>query len=258
MSNNDQLAVRYTMDEVERMGEALARSGLFGFKRPEEAVALMLVAQSQGRHPASVAEEYDIIQGRPALRSRAALARYQVAGGRIEWLERTDTRVSARFSHPQGGELVVTWDIARAKAMGLAEKDNWKKQPMIMLSWRVVAEGIRATYPACLSGQYLVEEVADFEPLPARTERNITPDKPPIVAPVETEPPAADGIERITPEQARELWAQIKGHRKDDGKEQWRRKLAEHGLASTNDLPLSDLPAATRWAKGEQGPEDKW
>lgn len=254
--SEDKLAVRFSMDEVERMGEALAKSGLFGFKKPEEAIALMLVAQAQGRHPASVAEEYDIIQGRPALRSRAALARFQQAGGRIEWLERTDAKVSARFIHPQGGDLVVSWDMARARAMGYEGKDNWKKQPMIMLSWRVVAEGIRATYPACLSGSYLVEEVQDFEPLPPR-ERNITPpEKPPIADPQETPPPPADGVERITKEQAHELWAQAKGH--GFTKEQFRAKIESKGLTSTNDLPAADLPAALRWAKGEQGPEDKW
>lgn len=251
MSENA-IVVRYSMDEVERMGEALAKSGLFGFKEPAQAVALMLVAQAQGRHPASVAEEYDIIQGRPALRSRAALARYQVAGGRIEWIERTDARVSARFSHPQGGELVVTWDIDRARRMGLAEKDNWKKQPMIMLSWRVVAEGIRATFPACLSGEYLAEEVEDLGPRP---ERNVTP-RPPIAEPVETPPPPADGAARITPEQARELWAVAKGH--GFNKDQFRAKLESKGLSSTNDLPSADFQAALRWARGEQGPEDKW
>jgi hypothetical protein len=118
----------------------------------------------------------------------------------------------------------------------------------------VVAEGIRATFPACLSGSYLVEEVQDFEP-PPRVEKNITP-RPPIQEPTATPPPPADGVERITPELARELWATAKGH--GFTKEQVRAKLESKGLASTNDLPLADLSAALKWAKGEQGPEDKW
>jgi hypothetical protein len=245
MSNNDQLAVRYTMDEVERMGEALARSGLFGFKRPEEAVALMLVAQSQGRHPASVAEEYDIIQGRPALRSRAALARYQVAGGRIEWLERTDTRVSARFSHPQGGELTVTWNWKRAEDMGLATKDNWKKQPLVMLSWRVVAEGIRATYPACLSGEYIAEEVEDLDP---RTERNITPDKPPIVAPVEVEPPAPPADNKISDAQRKRFYAIAKTTGFSD--DEIKAKCLAAGFEHSADITRDKYEELCAWAKG--------
>ena len=151
-------------DDVQRMGLAVAKSGLFGMKTPEQAIALMLVAQAQGRHPATVAMEYDIISNRPAIKSQAALMRFQEAGGKIEWGTRTDAEVSAKFSHPQGGTLTVKWDMERAKKMGLAGKDNWQKQPMIMLQWRVVAEGVRACYPACLGGSYLVEEVQDFDP----------------------------------------------------------------------------------------------
>ena len=51
--------------EMQSMAQALAVSGLFGFKRPEEAMALMLVAQAEGRHPAIVARDYHIINGKP-------------------------------------------------------------------------------------------------------------------------------------------------------------------------------------------------
>ena len=245
----ENLLAIYSLTEIERMGEALAKSGLFGFKKTEEAVALMLVAQSQGRHLASVAEEYDIIQGRPALRSRAALARYQVAGGRIEWLDRTESKVSARFTHPQGGDLVVTWDIARAKALGLADKDNWKKQPMIMMQWRVVAEGVRATYPACLSGGYIYEEVEDMEP----RERNITPEpprpepRPPVQAPQETTP------QKVSKAQIKLLFATAKetGFTEDEIK----KRLQSIGFEHTADLTIPAFDAVMRWARGPQPPE---
>lgn len=162
--------------DIEKMGVAIAKSGLFGIKTPEQATALMLIAQAQGRHPATVAMEYDIIQGRPALKSQAALMRFQESGGKIEYLSRSDKEVSAKFTHPAGGTLTVTWDMERAKKMGLATKDNWVKQPMIMLQWRVVAEGVRACFPACLGGSYLVEEVQDFEPS-KQPPRDVTPQK---------------------------------------------------------------------------------
>jgi len=149
---------------ITSMGTIIAKSNLFGIKTPEQAMALMLIAQAQNRHPATVATEYDIIQGRPALRSQAALMRFQEAGGKIEYVTRTDKMVEANFSHPQGGSLTVSWTMDRAAKMGLSKKDNWVKQPMIMLQWRVVAEGVRACYPACLGGCYLVEEVQDFDP----------------------------------------------------------------------------------------------
>jgi hypothetical protein len=159
-----------SVQDITTMAQAITKSGLFGIKTPEQAVALMLVAQSEGRHPASVASEFDIIQGRPALKSQAALARFQAAGGKIQWTSRGPTKCAAKFSHPQGGELEITWTMERANAAGLTGKATWKQYPDQMLSARVVAEGVRAVFPACLNGVYLAEEVQDFDtkPRPAK------------------------------------------------------------------------------------------
>lgn len=150
--------------DVQMMAEAIAKCGFFGVKTKDQALGLMLVAQAEGRHPATIAQEYDIIQGRPALKSAAALARFQHAGGRIDWIRSDATVASARFRHDLGGELVITWDMDRAKVAGLLGKDNWRKFPDQMLRARVVSEGVRAVFPACLNGMYLAEEVQDFEP----------------------------------------------------------------------------------------------
>lgn len=153
--------------DIEKMATVLGKSKLFG-KTAEDLLPLMLIAAAEGKHPAIAAQEYDIIQGRPALNSRSALARFQQAGGKIQWNERSDKRACATFSHPAGGSVEIAWDMERAKQAQLAGKDNWKKFPAQMLAARVVAEGVRACFPACLSGFYTVEEVADFEPPPYR------------------------------------------------------------------------------------------
>lgn len=183
MSNELALPMR----ELEAMAKVMSK--LFR-KNPDDLMALMLLAQAEGKHPAIAAQEYDIIQGQPALNSKSALARFQAAGGKIKWTERTDTKASAVFSHPAGGDLEIVWTIERAQKAGLAGKDNWKKIPAQMLSARVVAEGVRAVFPACLSGLYTVEEVQDFdEEKPAKAEpRNVTPaERPAAAAVVHTE-----------------------------------------------------------------------
>ena len=163
-----------TATDLERMAAAMSKSTLFG-KNPDQILSLMLIAQAEGLHPATAVLEYDIIQGKPALKAQSALARFQRAGGKIEWKVRTDIEATASFSHPQSSEVTVTWNMEKAKRMGLSEKDNWKKQPGIMLQWRTVAEGVRICYPACLNRMYLVEEVQDFE---APKMRDVTPAKP--------------------------------------------------------------------------------
>lgn len=152
------------MSEVKEMAAVLSGSGLFGVKDPTQAMALMLIAQAEGRHPATIAQEYDVIQGRPALKSQATLARFQAAGGKIQWTKRSDTECAAVLSHPQGGECEICWTLERATKAGLTGKDNWKKFPAQMLAARVVAEGVRAVFPACLNGLYIAEEVQDMEP----------------------------------------------------------------------------------------------
>jgi len=97
--------------DIERMAGAVARSGLFGVKTQEQAMALMLIAQAEGMHPAIAARDYHIIQGRPALKADAMLARFQQAGGKVEWREYTDTKVIGVFSHPSGGSVSVEWSI---------------------------------------------------------------------------------------------------------------------------------------------------
>lgn len=160
-------AAGYSFDDVARMGKVIAASGLFGVKTPEQAVALMLVAQAQGLHPATAAMEYHVIDGRPSLKTDVMLGRFQQAGGRVEWIEHTDSKVSAKFIHPQGGEIIIDWDMQRARTAGLGGKQNWQKYPRQMLRARVISEGIRAVFPAVQQGLYTPEEVQDFEPVNA-------------------------------------------------------------------------------------------
>jgi hypothetical protein len=80
----------------------------------------------------------------------------------VKWLKFDDQACEAEFSHPLGGVLVVGWDMARAKQAQLTTA-MWSKYPRQMLKARVISDGVRATYPAALSGCYTPEEVADFD-----------------------------------------------------------------------------------------------
>jgi hypothetical protein len=167
------------VDQITVMANAVAKSGLFGVKTPEQAMALMLIAQAEGNHPAIAARDYHVIQGRPALKADAMLARFQQAGGKVNWDTYTDTEVKATFSHPSGGSITLSWTIDQAKKIGIAGKDNWKNYPRAMLRARVISEGIRTVYPGCVVGVYTPEEVQDFDTKP-RVEKDVTPPADPI------------------------------------------------------------------------------
>lgn len=151
------------MDELREFAEAAVKSKFYGFTSADQMLPLMMVAQAQGRSFVSVVEEYSVIQNRPALKAEAMLSRFQRAGGHIKWTELSDTRCAAIFSHPQCDPVEIDWDLDRAKQAQLTNP-MWKKYPRNMLKARVISDGVRTAFPACLGGMHTPEEVGDFEP----------------------------------------------------------------------------------------------
>jgi len=177
-----------TVDQIERMAVSVARSGLFGVKTSDQAMALMLIAQAEGLHPAIAARDYHVINGRPALRADAMLARFQAAGGKVEWGEYTDTRVVGKFSHPSGGSVEIAWTTKMAQDAGLTRNPTWKSYPRQMLRSRCISEGIRTVFPGVVVGTYTPEEVGDMEPgEPVRMRDMGTVDE--VAPPAPPEPP---------------------------------------------------------------------
>ena len=155
------------VNDMEVMADSIVKSNFYGFKTKEQVMAVMLVAQAENKHPATVVQEYDIIQGRPALKTQAILARFQLAGGKVQWNENTRTKCVGTFSHEAGGTITVEWTIDMAKQAGLYRAGSgWEKYPEDMLRARVISRAVRSIYPACILGHYSVEEVQDFDNKP--------------------------------------------------------------------------------------------
>ena len=157
---NEVVSVGY--DRMEKMAASLVKSRLFGLDNVDQALALMAIAEAEGRHPAIIARDFHIIQGRPAKRSEAMLRDFITAGGSVTWHQLDDTIADATFSHPQGGTVRIAWDMARAQQAGLANRDMWKKYPRQMLRSRCLSDGTRTVCPAATSGVYTPEEVRDM------------------------------------------------------------------------------------------------
>jgi len=154
-----------SFDQQVQLAHAFAQSGLFGIKTKEQALALMALCEAEGLHPAVAVRDYHIIQGRPAMKAEAMLARFQTAGGKVKWLELSDTFVEAQFTHPAGGSVKIAWDVDRAKKAGLMNKDIWKKYTRAMLRSRVISEGIRTVFPGVVTGVYTPDEMQDSDAL---------------------------------------------------------------------------------------------
>lgn len=159
---------------IERMAANVAKCGMFGMKTQEQALVLMMLAQSEGIHPMTAVRDYHLIEGKPSLKADTMLARFQQSGGRVEWTCLTDKKVEAKFSHPQGGSATIDWTIERAQGAGLAGRNVWKAYPRAMLRSRVISEGVRTVFPGVISGVYTPEEMVDLDPeLPVSKEQAI-------------------------------------------------------------------------------------
>ena len=121
----------------------MAQSGLFGIKTKDQAIALMMIAHAEGRHPALAARDYDVIQGKPAKKSEAMMRDFIEAGGKVEWHALTDEIADATFTHAQTGSVRIDWNMDRARAAGFAAKDNWKssRAPCCAAGWCPRASG---------------------------------------------------------------------------------------------------------------------
>ena len=167
-------------EEKVKLAEAFAKSKLFGITDANQVLSLMAVCEAEGIHPAKAVQEYHVIQGRPALKADAMLARFQNAGGKVDWTEYTDERVTGLFTHPHGGSLSVTWTLEQASRIGLVKPGSgWQKFPRAMLRSRCISEGIRSVFPGSVTGFYSPEEVQDFEEKPQI--RDITPKETPTI-----------------------------------------------------------------------------
>ena len=157
--------------ELERMADSFAASNLFGAKTKAQALALLMIGQAEDMHPALAMQEFDIIENKPARKAERIQARFQLSGGKIEFLSYTDEMVSAKFSHPQGADVTVEWSMERAKKITfptkegpkpLVGKPNWRNYPRAMLRARCVAEGARTCFPAYAIVTLATEEALDY------------------------------------------------------------------------------------------------
>jgi hypothetical protein len=167
------------MADIQKMAQVAADSKMFGFKSQAEAMAIMLLCQAEDMHPAIAMRDYHVIQGRPALKSDAMLARFQTSGGKVNWTSYTDEVVTGVFSHPQGGDVSITWNMEMAHRLGFTKKENWRNYPRAMLRARCISEGIRTVFPACVAGVYTPEEVQDFTPPKGAKVVDVVPDPEP-------------------------------------------------------------------------------
>lgn len=165
---------------IEKMGEMIWGSGMFGCVKPEQGMVLAMTCLAEGKAPLELAKTYHIIEGKLTMRSDAMLGRFLSSGGKVKWLVRNNEEVKALWSH-DGSEIEIGVTVEEMKANGVALsfkgglKDNWRKFPRQMLTARCISEAVRLLAPQIVSGIYTPEEVQDFNSAPPKQVAAIEP-----------------------------------------------------------------------------------
>lgn len=155
------------MQAIEKLGEIIAYSGLFGCTKKEQGQVLAMQCLVEGKPPLELAKTYHMIDGKLSMKADVMLARYLLSGGNVKWIERSSDRVKADFTH-RGNTVTIEHTFEEHKNSGNALgkdgklKENWRKVPRQMLTARVISEGVRLLAPEINFGIYTPEEVADF------------------------------------------------------------------------------------------------
>ena len=159
-------------EDVQRMADAIAKSGLYGVKSREEAMIRMATGMELGLSPMqSIRGVYVISSGgvsRPTLsadmmvggcKMRTDLCRY------FRLVESTDRRATYETHRVGDPEPVrMSYTMEQAQRAGLAGRGTWQAHPEAMLRARAASSLARAVDQDLLNGLYDPDELVEAQP----------------------------------------------------------------------------------------------
>jgi hypothetical protein len=168
----------------EKMGNWLAKSGLFGCEKVEQGAVLAMICMSERKSPTQLLRTYDIVDGKLRKKAMAAFADFRKAGGKVRWVKNGDDGMAAVADFQWEGES-SRWQytIDDAKRANLVKPNSgWMKNPGNMLRARVISNALGSIAPEIFAGEEAEEAQAD-EPTPApRINLTVTPGVDPVAA----------------------------------------------------------------------------
>lgn len=209
-----------TFDALEKFGNYIFQSNMFGARNPAEGFVIGITCQQEGMTLLQFKERYHVMMGQVTIKSEAMLANLLELGGEYEIQVRTPDRVAIKLTYKKASFLSeIKWEDIKNEEYTRAGKDangksykifdkngnvvgyntpveqrifkeNWStpRRRMQMMWARAVSDGVRTVCPLATRGHYTPEEVVDFDDQPKVV--NITP--APVSYPQqEAEQPAA-------------------------------------------------------------------
>lgn len=129
--------------------------------KPANVLIAVGLGSSMGLSPAESLYRISVIKGKPTAGAELIAANVRRAGHKLRvTTEAGSVTATILRSDDPDFPFTVTRDMAWAQRMGLAQNDNYKKQPETMLQWRAISAVARLACPEALYGvTYTPEEV---------------------------------------------------------------------------------------------------
>lgn len=162
-----------SLEDMRALSRVFILSGLFRDQNKnditeEQAIVKIMAGRELGMEPFTAMQCIDIVLGKISVKPIAIAARIKQSGKYdYKVVKQTDEICTIDFfqNGAKIGESIFT--IQDAARMGLSGKDNWRKQPAVMLYNRAMSKGARQACPDAFFGVpvYTREELTDsYEP----------------------------------------------------------------------------------------------
>lgn len=128
----------------------------------QKATAIIMYGKEIGMGPMEALQSIDVIQGKPTQKpqSMKAMVHKKIPNAIFRVVKSTDEECIYEAARPGDPVTQFFFTFKDAERMGMTGKDNYKKQPKVMLNWRCVGHVARTVFPDCLSGvSYTPEEL---------------------------------------------------------------------------------------------------
>ncbi len=165
-----------SIDAIEKVGVAIAKSGMFGVERVEQGFILALQCFTEGLPPMELCKRYHLIQGKLSMRADAMLALYRERGGRVKWVKYDADAAQGEWTF-EGQTQTISYTANDAKLAGMlpAKGGGWAKFPAEMLRARCISKSVRMLCPEVVTGTYTPDEVEGEYIKAPQPERQIFP-----------------------------------------------------------------------------------
>lgn len=120
-----------------------------------------------GLTPMQSLQDISVINGKPTASASFIASHVRMAGHKLR-IKKDEKALSVTATIVRSDDpdypISVTRDKAWAQQMGLLNKDNYRKQPLTMLTWRAITAVAREACPEILYGvQYSPDELHDLD-----------------------------------------------------------------------------------------------